>query len=59
MPYVGNWDDFVRISEDIYFRNPMKTRSFIKYCHAKGYVVLKITDNKYVSNICYLNFIIF
>ncbi|XP_059614277.1 signal recognition particle 9 kDa protein [Phlebotomus argentipes] len=45
MVYVKNWDDFEIAAENMYMRNPLRSRFSMKYIHHKGQLLLKLTDN--------------
>lgn len=49
MTFIPDWEEFEKSAEMLYIRDPIHTRYTIKYSHAKGLFVVKITDNKKVS----------
>lgn len=49
MTFIPNWEEFEKSAEMLYLRDPINTRYSLKYSHAKGVVLVKITDNKKVS----------
>ncbi|KAL7287048.1 signal recognition particle 9 kDa protein-like [Trichogramma pretiosum] len=46
MTYLSSWEEFEKCAERLYLQNPMKTRYTMKYCHQKGVLDFKITDDK-------------
>lgn len=50
MTFIPNWEEFEKSAEMLYLRDPMNTRYSIKYSHPKGVLVVKITDNKKVTD---------
>ncbi|XP_011876868.1 PREDICTED: signal recognition particle 9 kDa protein isoform X2 [Vollenhovia emeryi] len=51
MTYLSSWEEFERAAERLYLQDPMNTRYTMKYCHSKGILCLKITDNRRVRNL--------
>ncbi|KAL2731663.1 signal recognition particle 9 kDa protein-like, partial [Vespula maculifrons] len=45
MTYLNSWEEFEKGAERLYLQNPMKARYSMKYCHNKGVLWLKLTDN--------------
>ncbi|CAK9304473.1 unnamed protein product [Gordionus sp. m RMFG-2023] len=45
MVYVLTWDQFEKKVEEIFNKNPSKTRFTIKYIHKLGKVWFKVTDD--------------
>lgn len=46
MTFLTNWEDFIRAAERLYTEDSMQCRYVIKYNHAKGNVVIKLTNDK-------------
>ena len=47
--YIEDWDSFYVQAEELWRKDPIKTRYCIKYSHTKGELVLKVTDDVVVS----------
>lgn len=43
--YIDSWDSFYHQAEELYKKNPLKTRYVTKYRHCDGKLVLKVTDD--------------
>lgn len=43
--YIEDWDSFYVQAEELWRKDPLKTRYCIKYRHAEGKLVLKVTDD--------------
>lgn len=43
--YIEDWDSFYVQAEELWRREPLKTRYCIKYRHTEGNLVLKVTDD--------------
>lgn len=46
MTYFTSWEEFTKAAERLYTADPMKCRFVIKYGHTKGYLTVKMTDDK-------------
>ncbi|KZC10009.1 Signal recognition particle 9 kDa protein [Dufourea novaeangliae] len=46
MTYINSWEEFEEVAERLYLQDPIKTRYTMKYCHKKGVLCLKLTDNR-------------
>ncbi|XP_008552616.1 signal recognition particle 9 kDa protein [Microplitis demolitor] len=46
MTYANSWEEFEKAAERLYLQDPMKARYTMKYCHNKGVLCLKLTDNR-------------
>lgn len=44
--YIDSWDDFAQRARQMFLSDPMGTRYIIRYNHARGKVVAKVTDDK-------------
>lgn len=53
MVFVKNWEDFEIAAENMYMANPQNCRYTMKYVHNKGHLLLKMTDNVKVLQICW------
>jgi hypothetical protein len=47
--YIEDWDSFYVQAEELWRKDPIKTRYCIKYRHTEGKLVLKVTDDVVVS----------
>lgn len=47
--YIEDWDSFYVQAEELWRKEPLKTRYCIKYRHTEGKLVLKVTDDAVVS----------
>ncbi|XP_012270194.1 signal recognition particle 9 kDa protein [Orussus abietinus] len=45
MTYLTSWEEFEKVAERLYLQDPLKARFSMKYCHKKGLLCLKLTDN--------------
>jgi len=54
MGYVDAWDDFYAQAESLFLADPQNTRYVIKYRHVDSKLVLKVTDNKVVSELVFM-----
>ncbi|KAI8464626.1 MAG: signal recognition particle, SRP9/SRP14 subunit [Monoraphidium minutum] len=43
--YIDDWDSFYVQAEELWRRQPLKARYCVKYRHAEGKLVLKVTDD--------------
>ncbi|KAG7199958.1 hypothetical protein KM043_014387 [Ampulex compressa] len=43
---IQTWEEFEKGAERLYLQDPMKARYTMKYCHNKGVLYLKLTDNR-------------
>ncbi|XP_011500519.1 PREDICTED: signal recognition particle 9 kDa protein [Ceratosolen solmsi marchali] len=46
MTYLNTWEEFEKCAERLYLQDPMKARYTMKYCHQKGILSLKFTDDR-------------
>uniref|UniRef100_T1KZL0 Signal recognition particle 9 kDa protein n=1 Tax=Tetranychus urticae TaxID=32264 RepID=T1KZL0_TETUR len=46
MPYINNWDEFIKAAQGLYIDDPIKCRFVLKYRHNDGKLVCKLTDNQ-------------
>ncbi|GAB1864755.1 Signal recognition particle 9 kDa protein [Camponotus japonicus] len=46
MTYLSSWEEFEKGAERLYLQDPINTRYTMKYCHNKGILCLKLTDNR-------------
>ncbi|XP_011302676.1 signal recognition particle 9 kDa protein isoform X1 [Fopius arisanus] len=46
MTYMSSWEEFEKGAERLYLQDPAKARYSMKYCHNKGVLCLKLTDNR-------------
>lgn len=43
--YIEDWDSFYVQAEELWRKEPLKTRYCVKYRHTEGTLVLKVTDD--------------
>jgi hypothetical protein len=48
MTWVKNWDDFAMSAKELFLERPDETRCVMKYRHQKGYLEVKVTDDRVV-----------
>ena len=46
--YIESWDSFYQQAEELYRRNPLRTRYVTKLRQCDGKLVLKVTDDNVV-----------
>ena len=46
--FLESLDDFVQQAEELYLKDPLRTRYVLKYKHRDGKLFLKVTDDKVV-----------
>lgn len=45
MVFVKEWEDFEIAAENMYMTDPLNCRYSMKYCHHKGQILLKMTND--------------
>lgn len=50
--YIDDFNAFYQQAEELLLREPLKTRYVVKYRHKEGKLVLKVTDDVVVRNVC-------
>ena len=48
--YIESWDSFYQQAEELYRRNPLRTRYVTKLRQCDGKLVLKVTDDNVVRH---------
>ncbi|KAL1917792.1 uncharacterized protein VTP21DRAFT_3626 [Calcarisporiella thermophila] len=46
MVYLKDWNEFQRLSEELYQKSPEHTRFLTSYRHCDGILILKVTDDR-------------
>ena len=49
--FIEDWNSFYEQAEQLFRNDPLRTRYVLKYKHATGKLVLKVTDDRVVRPI--------